>query len=87
MTEHEETTDGELVIPDEVYRQLETVRQSGLANMFTGIHSALRQLECDEALQWLNENEEAYYEHALTGGFVPESEYHDDEPLPSEEVK
>lgn len=86
MTETE-TESGELVLPDEVYRQLESMRQSGLVNMFTEIHSGLRQMGYDEALEWVEENEETYYEYGMSGGFVPESEFHDDESLPSSEVK
>ena len=74
-TELHETDDGKLVIPDEVFRQLEATRQTGAVNMFTEIHSGLRQLGYEEAEQWVAENEETYYEYALDGGFIPESQY------------
>lgn len=87
MSELTETDDGALVVPDEVYRQLEATRQTGAVNMMMEIHSGLRQLDFREAEEWVKENEQAYYEHCLEGGFVPESEYEETEPLPSDEVK
>ena len=61
-----------LEIPSEVYRQLEATRQSGAVNMLTEIDSGLRQLGFDEALEWVQENRETYYEHAISGGFEPD---------------
>lgn len=54
-----------LEIPAEVYQQLEATRQSGAVNMLTEIDSGLRQLGFDEALEWVQENQETYYEHAI----------------------
>lgn len=82
-----ETDDGALVIPDEVYNQLEATRESGAVNMLTEIHGGLRELGFDEALAWVDDNYETYIEHAMSGGFVPESEYEETESLPSSEVK
>lgn len=76
-----------LTIPDEVYRQLEALRQSGAVNMLTEVRSGLRQCDFTEALDWVNENYEDYIEHAMSGGFQPESDADDIEPLPSSEVK
>ena len=74
-TDFPETDDGKLVIPDEVFRQLEATRESGAVNMFTEIHSGLRELGFDRALEWVKNHEETYYDYAMSGGFVPESEY------------
>lgn len=81
-----ETDDGALVVPNTVYSQLEATRESGAVNMLTEIHSGLDQLGFDEALDWVDANYESYIQHAMRGGFVPESEY-DGEPLPADEVK
>lgn len=74
-----------LTVPDEVYRQLEATRESGVANMMTEIDSALRELGFDAAAEWVENNREDYYQHALRGGFVPVSE--SKESLPADEVK
>lgn len=74
-----------LIVPDEVYRQLEATRESGKVNMLTEIEWGLRQFGFQEALDWVKANEQDYIEHAMSGGFQPESEA--DEPLPASEVK
>lgn len=60
-------------VPDEVYRQLEATRESGRVNMFTEIKYGLRQFGHDEALEWVNENPDAYVEGFRKRGFAPES--------------
>lgn len=71
--DHDTTDDGELIVPDDVYRQLEATRTSGTVNMLTNIIWALDEFEFDEAYEWVRANREAYNEYALHGGFAPES--------------
>jgi len=61
-----------LEVPPEVYDQLEATRESGVVNMITEIDQGLDELGFDEALEWVDENRQAYHEHALEGGFEPE---------------
>lgn len=67
-----------LTVPAEVYRQLEALRESGAVNMLTEVDSGLRELEFDEAVEWVENNREAYYEYAMSGGFEPAEEVESD---------
>ena len=70
--------DGQVIVPDDVYSQLEALRESGAVNMFTDVKRGLREFGFDEALEWVNNNQGAYVE-GFSNGIVPESEVDDDE--------
>lgn len=72
------TDDGEIVVPDDVHSQLEALRDSGAVNMFTDVKRGLREFGFDEALEWVNEHQEAYVE-GFSNGIISESEYEDDD--------
>jgi hypothetical protein len=57
-------------VPPTVYAQLEALRKSGVANMFTEVRAGLRRFEFTEAHDWIGANPEAYAD-ALQKGFVP----------------
>ena len=57
-------------VPPTVYAQLEALRQSGVANMFTEVRAGLRRFEFTEAHDWIGANPDAYAD-ALQNGFVP----------------
>jgi hypothetical protein len=62
-----------VVVPDKVYNQLETLRQSGQVNMFTEVKRGLDEMGFTEALNWVEDNPDKYVE-GFEKGLVPESE-------------
>ena len=72
-----------LMIPPKVYYQLQSLRESKSVNMLTEVKFGLREMGFEEALDWVENNYEAYLEHAKDGGFEPVPPYH---PHDEEEV-
>lgn len=57
-------------VPPTVYGQLEALRQSGVANMFTEVRAGLRRFDFTEAHDWIASNPETYAD-GLHNGFAP----------------
>lgn len=57
-------------VPPTVYAQLEALRQSGVANMFTEVRAGLRLFEFTEAHDWIEANPEIYA-NGFRNGFLP----------------
>lgn len=67
-----------LEVPPEVFHQLEALRDSGAVNMITDVRHGLREMGFDEAYDWVSANREAYFKHAMRGGFKPAEEAADE---------
>lgn len=65
---------GRLGVPKEVFHQLEALRESGIVNMITEVEYGLRECGFDEALEWFRNNQEDYYENAMSGRFYPKED-------------
>tara|TARA_Y100000592_G_scaffold90645_1_gene149598 strand:+ start:3511 stop:3726 length:216 start_codon:yes stop_codon:yes gene_type:complete len=66
-----ETAEGKLVIPDNVYEAISSVRESGLINMASV--KQLCELVPNDVASWLQDNKEIYMK-GFFYGFVPESQ-------------
>ena len=64
------TAEGKLVIPDNVYEAISSVRESGVINMAS--FNQLLELVPSDVASWLKDNKETYME-GFFFGFVPES--------------
>ena len=65
------TTEGKLVIPDNVYEAISIVRDSGVINMAS--FNQLLELVPSDVASWLQDNKKIYME-GFFYGFVPESQ-------------
>jgi len=65
------TTEGKLVIPDNVYEAISIVRDSGVINMAS--FNQLLELVPSDVASWLQDNKKIYME-GFFFGFVPESQ-------------
>lgn len=65
-----ETSDDTVRVPPEVFAQLEALRESGHANMYTEIQEGLSHFDFGEARRWVEMNPQAYSD-GLTRGFAP----------------
>lgn len=72
--EHENPTTPQsaepIEIPSTVYEQLDALRRSGVANMFTEVRAGLERFGFTEARQWIQTHPEAYA-HGISNGFTP----------------
>lgn len=67
-------TKNPVIVPADVYRQLEATRESGAVNMFTDVKRGLKQFGFDAALTWVNDNPDAYVEGFMSRGFAPDDD-------------
>lgn len=65
------TAEGKLVIPDNVFKAISNVRDSGVINMAS--FKQLLELVPSDVSSWLQDNKEIYME-GFFYGFVPESQ-------------